>query len=307
MRQKGALRNQFLYIFPVLLLILSMLTGCASIHFIRNDRTNPVYKLGSSVLTVEDLRILRESLRASRYPMTESEDELWKETKEEALALISLAELQRANSYPVSKEKREKTRAALKKYLNTDEAKSYDKESFERLTDLYLRAKSSIEEITKGKVRMLSLDDVRTVRTDILYSDSESRLKEARARIEKGESFASLQREFGQTPGSMPVQRGDLIEALDKILFSMKEGELSKVIPADGRYYLLHAVFVSKTASESEKDRVLHRKVYLAWFHTAEEYLKTHTLHVWKAGFDDAMSAPALEKGLHYYDVFVTE
>lgn len=72
------------------------------------------------------------------------------------------------------------------------------------------------------------------------------KLEELRARVAKGESFATLAILYSQDPGSAKqggelgfVSRGDLVKAFESVAFKLKPGELSDIVETEYGFHIL--------------------------------------------------------------------
>ncbi|WP_290649700.1 SurA N-terminal domain-containing protein [Aquisalimonas sp.] len=83
-------------------------------------------------------------------------------------------------------------------------------------------------------------------------ADAERRIRELRERILEGESFAELAAEYSEDPGSAArggdlgqVERGDMVEPFEEVLFALEEEELSEPVRSPFGFHLIEATTAS--------------------------------------------------------------
>lgn len=71
------------------------------------------------------------------------------------------------------------------------------------------------------------------------------KIKEIKSKLEKGEDFATLAQKYSEDPGSKDkggdlgfIARGDTVEEFEKVVFSLKEGEMSDIFETKFGYHI---------------------------------------------------------------------
>ncbi len=92
------------------------------------------------------------------------------------------------------------------------------------------------------------------IRTDNLKSQKEKeeakkRIQEIKAKLEKGEDFATLAQKYSEDPGSKDkggelgfIAKGDTVEEFEKVAFSLKEGETSDIVETKYGYHIIKVI-----------------------------------------------------------------
>lgn len=128
---------------------------------------------------------------------------------------------------------RNKIRDQLKiKYVIDHEVKSKIYVNPQEVTDFY----------EKNKDRFNSQDRVNLESVFIPYGSdkdaAQAKAKEALKRIESGEDFRDIVREYSQAPSVGTVERGQLLPGVEKIVFRLKVDEVSPPVEVDSGIYI---------------------------------------------------------------------
>lgn len=75
------------------------------------------------------------------------------------------------------------------------------------------------------------------------------KIKEIKSRLEKGEDFANLAQKYSEDPGSKDkggdlgfIARGDTLEEFEKVVFSLKEGQVSDIFQTKFGYHIAKVI-----------------------------------------------------------------
>ena len=129
------------------------------------------------------------------------------------------------------------------------------------------------------------------------------KLEDIAARIEKGESFSDLAKEFSEDPGS-GKRGGDLgyfarkamVPAFDEAVFTLKVGELSKPVKTSFGYHLIKLDDI-KEAHTKPLDNVIKEQIKRTI--TAEKtraYIAEHGTEIGNVAYDDPTSLEEVAK-----------
>ncbi|MGN0480409.1 MAG: peptidylprolyl isomerase, partial [Lachnospiraceae bacterium] len=156
---------------------------------------------------------------------------------------------------------------AATEYLNKISSEYADEysitqEQLEHLFSLFAIAKQLYGDITDDLKIEISADSARVISIQYIVTDSEESAKEAVSRLAAGESFAVMIKDYGgSVDGSTTVKRGQMQEEFENAAFELKSGEISNIVNASGRYYIIKCVSDNeKTLSETNKTALINEK-----------------------------------------------
>ncbi len=115
----------------------------------------------------------------------------------------------------------------------------------QEIEDFYKNRKSELAEEEKVKLRSFTLrKSEETVQKGTTDENAKKKLESIRERIEKGEGFDKLARESSEDPHASEggeigwVKRGEMLPAIDEIIFKLKAKELSPVLETSAGYHV---------------------------------------------------------------------
>ncbi|MGV6474126.1 SurA N-terminal domain-containing protein [Azotobacter vinelandii] len=132
----------------------------------------------------------------------------------------------------------------------------------EDLQALYQREIANLAEQRQAAHILLEVND------KLSEEQAKAKLEELKARIDKGEDFAALAKEFSQDPGSAD-KGGDLgyagpdvyDPAFEKVLYSLKEGEVSSPVRSEFGWHLIKLLDVQAPeipSFDTLKEKLVH-------------------------------------------------
>lgn len=94
------------------------------------------------------------------------------------------------------------------------------------------------------------------------------RIQEARGKLALGATFESVSKEYSQAPSVGTLEQGQMVPAIEKEVFSLKQGELSQVIEVADGVYLFKVNGITSGAKQSlaEVREDIYNKIYQQQF-----------------------------------------
>ena len=126
----------------------------------------------------------------------------------------------------------------------------------EDVTRYYNDHKNEFEAKTK-----YSLDSI-YISFDKGREDALKRIKEAREKLVAGGEFAIVAKDYSQTPSVGTLEQGQMVPAVEKEVFSLKQGELSQAIEVGDGFYLFKVNGITlggKQSLEAVKESVYNK------------------------------------------------
>ncbi len=147
-------------------------------------------------------------------------------------------------------------------------------EQLERLYERFAVAKSLYEELTEDMKIEVSADEARVISIQYVVSDSQQDAQSALDMVKNGESFAVAVKKYGgSVEGGITVKRSQMVKEFEDCAFELKAGEVSDVISADGKYYVIKCVSDNeKTLSDANRVALINEKKNEEFNKIIEEY-----------------------------------
>ncbi|WP_437883291.1 SurA N-terminal domain-containing protein [Pseudomonas sp. LRF_L74] len=240
LRQQGYTRMDFRNRFEQDVLISQLQAGIMGTSFLTNSEVDAFIRLEKQT---RDFAAL--TLHADSKSVTLSDDDLKAYYNEHASQFMSPEQV-------VLEYVELKKSAFFKDSEVTDE----------QLQEAYQKEIAGLTEQRKAAHILLEVNDKMT------DEQAKAKLEELRARLEKGEDFATLAKEFSQDPGSA-ANGGDLgfagqgvyDPAFEKSLYALSKGEISEPVHSEFGWHLIKLLDVQKAdvpSFASLKEKLVH-------------------------------------------------
>ncbi len=181
--------------------------------------------------------------------------------------LCSMAKVADKRGIVLTREARFNVSKAATEYLNgltneQIEQIGVSQEQMESLFETYALAKQLYEDITADLNIEISADAARVISIQYIVTDSLDNANAAVNRLSAGESFAVMVKEYGgSVSGNTTVRRGEMQAVFEEAAFELKAGEVSPVISAGDKYYIIKCVSDNeKTLSEANKIAMINER-----------------------------------------------
>lgn len=276
-------------------IILIGLSGCSSpISIVSNRGEERVIQVGKQSVSRAELNIVLleyEAMYTRNYAAAFSSDfwnldtgdgvllkdyvkenVLWTELSE----LTGLNELAREQKVELTQQQKEAAQQAGKAYfssLDTQQAEELyiTEASCISLMEKYKLARILIEQMQQEADIEVSENEARVISVQQLRLDSYSEAQQIYQEVSQGDSsweniIADREVELVQ------AARGDYLQEIEDVIFSLDTGQLSEPIKVEGSYYLFYCVNAYLTGeTEQNKSVLLNNYSYEAWSGATEE------------------------------------
>ena len=304
--------KKWLRLFPVLMVMVFLLTGCKNRISINTSLGDSyLFAIGSHEFKLSAAKIIMMDFKCryeNNYVNISGED-FWKKEVEDGQTFAEFVK----NQYIFDELKNlEALNLLAKKYklsLTSSEIKSAEeageeyvealneaernfsdatKESAITMMKKYALAQKTIDylsadintEISKNEARVVTIQEISVASEEVANS-----LKE---RIDKGEDFTSIARENSQDSEiESNVARGDLAEELEDSVFALESGEVSEVLSYEGNYYIIKCMNdYDEELSAANQEKILEQRIYESWHGEVESYLQEEGINLNKRAME---------------------
>lgn len=112
----------------------------------------------------------------------------------------------------------------------------------EELQDVYEKyalAEQTYEVLTAEVNEEVSDDEARVLKLRQIYTPDQAKIEQAQAELQAEQDFSTVAANYNEADEiALSVQRGELPEAAEQVVFSMEDGEISDVVAAGDGYYI---------------------------------------------------------------------
>lgn len=180
------------------------------------------------------------------------------------------------------------------------------KEQVEKLYTEFAVADALYEDITSQVNTEVSSDDARVITIQFISCEQESDILDAKKRLDAGESFYTVAKDYGgEEESETELKRGQMEMAFETAAFELKTGETSSVVEAGGKYYII------KCTSDNEKSKTEANKLTLIdekkleYFNSVfEEYEASKYVEFNKNLWNSKKAGNALRLSVSFEDIF---
>ncbi len=164
----------------------------------------------------------------------------------------------------LSRVQKENVQNAAKEYLEklSDDKKTslgLTQEKMENMFTDFAIAKTLYDDITSTVVDEISADDARVINVQYIVCENAGDINSAKEELDNGEVFYSVMSKYSDSSDyECVLKRGEMDEAFEKVAFDLKSGEVSKVVYANDKYYII------KCVSDNEKAKTEANKASIA-------------------------------------------
>lgn len=254
----------------ICMLIFMILTGCSKsgkteIRIVTPLSDSELFKIGDEVCSVSEAMILVtaqkkvvEDVYGQDIWSVKSDgltfEENVKSSLKDFLARMKCMTLMAAdNEITLSAEEKEQIQSCTDTYFSqlTDEEKASLNVSKEEVKDMftsYFYYNRLMEVFTSDMETEISDNDARIARIECIYvkktgEDQSKQMSSILKKAKEAQSFADVAKKYDEGGKiSMNVSRNQLPAAVDQVVFSMEDDEISDVLETENGYYIIHCV-----------------------------------------------------------------
>lgn len=123
-------------------------------------------------------------------------------------------------------------------------------------------AKKLYSDLTSEMDIEVSADEARVIDIQYIVSDSENEINKAYNLVNSGSSFFAVAKEYNADGEyEYELKRDEMDSAFEKAAFDLATGEMSKVVEAEGRYYIIRCTSDNdKAKTEVNKSAILEKR-----------------------------------------------
>lgn len=145
------------------------------------------------------------------------------------------------------------------------------REKLETMFTEFAVAQALYEDMTASIDPEISADQARVISIQYICADSRTAIEAAKQRLDAGDIFYVVARDYNGEEYECELRRGEMEEAFETAAYDLKSGETSGIVEAGGRFYLI------KCSSDNEKSKTEANKTAL---------LEQHRLEVFNTAFE---------------------
>lgn len=123
-------------------------------------------------------------------------------------------------------------------------------------------AQKLYDDITSSMDIEVSADEARVIDIQYIVSDSEEEINKAYNLVNSGSSFFAVAKEYNADGEyEYELKRDEMDEAFEKAAFNLSTGEMSRIVEAAGRYYIIRCTSDNdKAKTEVNKSAILEKR-----------------------------------------------
>lgn len=180
------------------------------------------------------------------------------------------------------------------------------KDQIEKMFTEFAIADTLYDDVTSQINTEVSSDDARVITIQYICAGSKSDISSAKERLDNGESFYSVAKDFGgEEESETECKRGEMEQAFETAAFNLKTGETSSIVEAGGKYYIIRCTSDNeKSKTEANKTALMDEKK-LEYFNSVfESYEASKYVEMNKKVWNSKKTANATELSVSFETVF---
>lgn len=163
----------------------------------------------------------------------------------------------------------------MKELKNAGESSEIDKDVVESLYEDYWKTEKLLETLTGSVNLEVSDSEAKVITVDEIVLSDKDKADEALKKVQmEGTDFMTVAKEVSEDQEiEKKISRGLRPEAYEKAAYALATGEISDVIEADGKYYILRCVNdYDEAATKVRKEEMVREKRNEVFYETYSEY-----------------------------------
>ena len=180
------------------------------------------------------------------------------------------------------------------------------KENIEKMFTEFAIADTLYNDITSQANVEISSDDARVIMIQYICCDKKSDISVAKERLDSGESFYTVAKDYGgEEESESELKRGQMETAFENAAFELKTGETSPVVEAGGRYYIIKCTSDNeKSKTEANKLELIEDKKLEYFNNIFEEYEASKYIEYNKKVWNRMRAGNAFKLSVSFEDIF---
>ena len=135
-------------------------------------------------------------------------------------------------------------------------------------------AQEVYDDVTSQSTTEISADQARVISIQYICADTQEAIDQARERLDAGEQFFNVAREYNGDDGyEAECKRGEMEASFEEAAFNLKSAEVSKTISSNGKFYIIKCISDNdKTKTEANKASIQETQKLSAFNEIFEPY-----------------------------------
>lgn len=178
----------------------------------------------------------------------------------------------------------------------------------EKLTKMFTEfavAQLLYEDMTSTLDYEISTDEARVINIQYICADSSSAINEAKTRIDNGEIFYVVAKEYNGDNYEAELRRGEMEQAFEDVAFNLVTGETSGIVQAGGKYYIIKCNSDNdNTKTEAYKLELIEQYKLDAFNKEFESYEAKCYVNENKKKWEKVTTASATELSVSFEEIY---
>ncbi len=178
----------------------------------------------------------------------------------------------------------------------------------DKLTEMFTKfavAQTLYDDMTSNMQFEISADEARVISIQYIYADSLDKINTAKTRIDSGETFYLVAKEYTGEGYECELKRGQMMEAFEKAAFDLKTGETSEIVEIEGKYYIIKCTSDNENnKTEANKSALLEQRKLEKFNETFEEYEAGKYVSVKKKVWEQLSVSGSTQLSVNYEEIY---
>lgn len=182
---------------------------------------------------------------------------------------------------------------------------SITKDKLNSMFTSFAIAKMLYADITTGQDVEVSYDDARVIQIQYICADNEADIKAAKTRVDNGEVFYVVAKDYNPDEYERECRRGELDEAFEEAAYNLATGEVSDIVSTGGKYYLIKCSSDNDKSKTEANQTTMEEKKRLEYFNSVfEKYEQQHYVEVNEKVWKTRRTSQAETFAASFEDIF---
>lgn len=190
----------------------------------------------------------------------------------------------------------------------TEQQVSELKVTKEKLTEMFTEfaiAETLYDDMTSHLEFEISADEARVITIQYIHADSKEKIDTAKSRLDGGETFYLVAKEYTGEDYECELKRGQMVEEFEKAAFNLRTGETSGIVEIEGKYYIIKCTSDNENnKTEANKQALVEQKKLESFNATFEEYEANQNLYVNKKVWENMTVSGSTQLSVNFEEIY---